>query len=365
MQNQLQMISPINSYHKQEKIIKSSEAKQNNFKPSVLIPLLTDINNVLNTSSSSNKLLNTFFAGKEKQTVTDTYDTKENISVLIKPSTVKSFSEYPFSLNTSIAIESTSVIKKNSTSANSSRSTLDSPKYTQNLNNAENYNYTESTLDVSFMPFTSINNKYHKRSVVSNINNPKGMKNNDKYEEQNIHDFLRKTNSLFFSKTNKSEYSKYNYSSLLLNLKNSEQFSNGVKHYMYNNNSNESLLTEIPVKRLNILKKNHADRKKRSFEIFFNSNAQVSKLLKNILKLVLFNSILLLFQIGCEALKMLGPASVSSMQFDSIIYSMSDEELDNCVDLLGSFDINLKLAKHIWSKTKNKVLLLKVVKILL
>lgn len=52
---------------------------------------------------------------------------------------------------------------------------------------------------------------------------------------------------------------------------------------------------------------------------------------------------------------MLGPASVTSIQFDSIIQSMSDEELDNCVDLLGSFDINPKLAKYIWSKTKNKV----------
>jgi len=56
---------------------------------------------------------------------------------------------------------------------------------------------------------------------------------------------------------------------------------------------------------------------------------------------------------------MLGPASVTSLQFDSIIHSMSDEELENCIDLLGSFDINPELARYIWSRTKEKVCLLK------
>jgi len=55
---------------------------------------------------------------------------------------------------------------------------------------------------------------------------------------------------------------------------------------------------------------------------------------------------------------MLGPSSVTSLQFDSIIHSMSDEELENCIDLLGSFDINPELAAHIWSRTKEKVFLL-------
>jgi len=54
---------------------------------------------------------------------------------------------------------------------------------------------------------------------------------------------------------------------------------------------------------------------------------------------------------------MLGPASVTYLQFDSIIHSMSDVELENCVDLLGSFDINPELARHIWSRTKEKVCL--------
>lgn len=52
---------------------------------------------------------------------------------------------------------------------------------------------------------------------------------------------------------------------------------------------------------------------------------------------------------------MLGPASVTSIQFNSIIHSMNDEELHNCVDLLGSFNINPKLAEYIWSKLKDKV----------
>lgn len=56
---------------------------------------------------------------------------------------------------------------------------------------------------------------------------------------------------------------------------------------------------------------------------------------------------------------MLGPASVTSLQFDSIIHSMSDKELENCIDLLGSFDINSELARHIWSRTNEKVCLFK------
>lgn len=57
---------------------------------------------------------------------------------------------------------------------------------------------------------------------------------------------------------------------------------------------------------------------------------------------------------------MLGPASITSMQFNSIIHSMSDEELENCIDLLGSFDIGPELASYIWSKTKDKVCFSKI-----
>lgn len=63
----------------------------------------------------------------------------------------------------------------------------------------------------------------------------------------------------------------------------------------------------------------------------------------------------MIFQIGCEALKILGPASVTSTQFNSIVHSMSNNELENCIDLLGSFDIDPELSKYIWSKNKDKV----------
>jgi hypothetical protein len=52
---------------------------------------------------------------------------------------------------------------------------------------------------------------------------------------------------------------------------------------------------------------------------------------------------------------MLGPLSVASMDLGMIIHSMSDKELEDCVDLLGSFNINTELARYIWSKTKDKV----------
>lgn len=52
---------------------------------------------------------------------------------------------------------------------------------------------------------------------------------------------------------------------------------------------------------------------------------------------------------------MLGPASVTSLQFESIVHSMNDVELDDCVDLLGTFDISIELARHIWSRIKDKV----------
>lgn len=34
---------------------------------------------------------------------------------------------------------------------------------------------------------------------------------------------------------------------------------------------------------------------------------------------------------------------------------MSNEELEKCVDLLGSFNLNPEQARHIWSKIKDKV----------
>lgn len=54
---------------------------------------------------------------------------------------------------------------------------------------------------------------------------------------------------------------------------------------------------------------------------------------------------------------MLGPSSVASMDLSMIVHSMSDKELEDCIDLLGSFNINTELAKYIWSKTKDKVFL--------
>lgn len=60
-------------------------------------------------------------------------------------------------------------------------------------------------------------------------------------------------------------------------------------------------------------------------------------------------------QIGCEALRILGSVSVASMKFNSIVYSFSNEVLEECIDLLGSFNISPELARHIWSKTKDKV----------
>lgn len=65
--------------------------------------------------------------------------------------------------------------------------------------------------------------------------------------------------------------------------------------------------------------------------------------------------ILFIVQISCEALRILGSVSVASMKFSSIVYSFSNEELEECIDLLGSFNISPELARHIWSKTKDKV----------
>lgn len=73
MQNQLQMISPINDNHQHEEIIiKSPEVKTKIVKPTVLIPI-PEADNV-GELSATNNLFKRFFSGKEKknETVLDT-----------------------------------------------------------------------------------------------------------------------------------------------------------------------------------------------------------------------------------------------------------------------------------------------------
>lgn len=187
MQNQLQMISPINNNHKHEKILKSVEVKPKVSKPSILIPLPTEDNSFLNISS------NKIFAGKEKQDVIHSaLGSLENIEVITKPTTDEYINNLLSSLNTSIFTESTKLLlKKNYTTPSFLLSTVDSSKYNQNLKNLQSHLYTERTSDV---PLINTNDKY-KRSIVSNLNKSKSVKNNNVFEKQKKY-FLSKIKSL-------------------------------------------------------------------------------------------------------------------------------------------------------------------------
>lgn len=270
IQNQLQMISPISSNHVHEKIIKSLEAKPNIIKPSVLIPLPAEVNYLKNTIP--NKMSNTFFTGKEKHNIIDTIiGSMENNE--FKPTTDESINTFLFNHNTSTVIEPTkSIFETNSSFV---PLTSDSSKYNQNLKHFPSHHYTEKT----FMPLTYTNDKY-KRSIVSNLNKLQNVKNIDVLEKQKKHYFPSKIKSSR-SIIPRNEYNKHSLNSLLLDLKYKETFFNGIKNYMYNTASNNSLsseIIEISIERLNTFNKNYDRRSKRSYELFFNSDLQVSHL---------------------------------------------------------------------------------------
>lgn len=299
MQIQLQMISPIN-YNlndQNKKVIMSSDAKGKMHKPNILISLpKTDD---LNKLSLKNNMFNKFFGGKEKP----------NITISAEEETINTLS---VNQQISIANKSTSILEvKNSTITSPTLSTLNFSRYDQSLKNIESDQSTEKSFNKIFIPLLSTKN-YH--SQISNT------KNNTDYEIQSAID----DSKLIINAINFQE--------------NSKKFHDDFKTNVYNITSNQSHsleIVEISTIRNSNSYQNQSQQKKRSLKLFFDTEVQIS----------------------CEALKMLGQASVTSLQFDSIIHSMSDEELENCVDLLGSFDINPELARHIWSRTKEKAAL--------
>lgn len=91
IQNQLQMISPINYNEHYENVIKSSESQPKIFKPTVLIPV-PKINNILKSQSN---FFNNFFVGKEIQNFN--LSTKEHIQVITTSIMEKSIDKFPLS----------------------------------------------------------------------------------------------------------------------------------------------------------------------------------------------------------------------------------------------------------------------------
>ncbi|KAF0770310.1 Uncharacterized protein FWK35_00000802 [Aphis craccivora] len=298
MQIQLQMISPINYNLNDQniKVIMSSDVKGKMYKPNILIslPKTDDLYKI----SLKNNMFNKFFGGKEKPN--NTFSAEEE--------TINTLS---INQQISIANKSTLILEvKNSTITNPTLSTLNFSRYDQSLKNIESDQSTETFNDI-LIPLLSTTN-YH--SQISN------NKNNTDYEIQSAVD----DSTLIINAINFQE--------------NSKKFHDDFKTNVYNitsNQSHSSEIVEISTIGNSNTYQNQGQQKRRSLKLFFDTEVQIS----------------------CEALKMLGPASVTSLQFDSIIHSMSDEELENCVDLLGSFDINPELARHIWSRTKEKAAL--------
>ncbi|XP_050441383.1 uncharacterized protein LOC126846182 isoform X2 [Adelges cooleyi] len=59
-------------------------------------------------------------------------------------------------------------------------------------------------------------------------------------------------------------------------------------------------------------------------------------------------------RIGCDAIRVLGPASVMSSRFESIVNDMTDDELNDCADSLGSFQLNSTVADLVWPRIQEK-----------
>lgn len=279
IQSQLQMISPINDIHQYKEIIMSSEAKPTIFKPSVLIPV-PEFNHVYNILASPSKLLNTFFTGKENKYVNNnSLNTKNSVQVLTTPIMEEPISTFSFNQTISFTTESTSILKvQNSTNTSFSTSVLNLSNYNESsTTDLENNHYTENSFDVTFI------------SLASTIRNPILVKSNDNYEMMllngndkfNINVLNNQGNTIPISSiiTNQSKYIDHNITSSLLKLLN-ENKDHDINNYKYSISSNDSLVSKT-VKATTIenitLNENLGKREKRSFELFFNSNVQVTK----------------------------------------------------------------------------------------
>lgn len=241
IQNQLQMISPISDNRQYEDIIKSSEAKPNVVKPSVLIPV-PEFDNVLSMLSPSN-LINKFFTGKEKQ------DASKNNFQVTPPSTELFISPFVTSQNIEIVTKLPSIFKtQNFSTINSQLLALNVSKYNQSSSNLEIEQYPE--------------NLFHEKPLIigDNINVPNHQ---------------GKTTSLPLNTTKKFEYVKHNFTISPLELKNRKKFYD-IKNYEYKVISNDSHSSEsIELLSIGSTNQNHDKRKKRSFELFFISDVQV------------------------------------------------------------------------------------------
>lgn len=230
------MISPISDNHQYEEIIKSSEAKPNVVKPSVLIPV-PEFDNVLSMLSPSN-LINKFFTGKEKQ------DTSKNNFQVISPTTEKFISPFVTTQNIEIVTKLPSILEIQ----NLSTTTSQLSEYNQSSPNLEIEQYQE--------------NSFHEKPLTIGDN-------------INVLNLQGKTISLPLNTTEKFEYVRHNFTISPLELKNRKKFYN-TKNYEYkviSNNSHSSESIEIlPIGSTN---QNHDKRKKRSFELFFISDVQV------------------------------------------------------------------------------------------
>lgn len=237
------MISPINDNHEYEEIIKSSETKPKIFKPTVLIPV-PEFDNFLNILTPE-KMFNNFFSGKKKQ---DTTDTKENIGNIITPIKEESNSSFSSSQKILISTESTSILKiQNSTTSSFLSSTLDSSKYSQNSKNQEYEHYTENAFDTTIMPLLASTTDNSQKIATTPIKE-------------------------------KSEHIKHNFTSSSMDLNDIKKIHDNNK-YAYNVSSNDSFsleINEIPTVVHKTSNQNHNERNKRSLELFFIPDIQVS-----------------------------------------------------------------------------------------
>lgn len=253
IQNQVQLISPINDHRQNKEIIKSSEAKQKITKPHILISVPTFDNDF------SKLPLNIYFSGKEKQNLP--LSTKEKFE--LTSTTDKSNGELEFYPKVENITESPSILDINSSTASSYLSQTNMSRYNQTLNSSEVESFAENAFEVTFVPFNNDSN-FNKISNVSKINHTNGIKhyNQPLIIEDNINKFENNEHHL----------------TPLLDIKNRKwlyDIKNDVDSII-SNNSFLSDIIQVPSFGDITLNQTENSRKKRSFELFFNPNVQVS-----------------------------------------------------------------------------------------
>ncbi|XP_050528946.1 uncharacterized protein LOC126898698 [Daktulosphaira vitifoliae] len=294
IQNQLNMISPIINDQQTETVITSPELKLKNYASEVKILIPFQSNNedtgIFDLSKTLFDRFSTIFSGKVEPNSNNSSNKTENIPV----------SNYSISMTEDSKSRDLNTTDSTNIATSSTQKTNTTPKNYDlyNAYGSKNLqdNETTNTDSVSVIP------------LIENSKQP------TLYE-----DTLASTTIGIPTTTKKP-----------LNFKNTTD--ENLYSTTIDLNVNTNIEKSIPSTIKSTFNGTKNSRIKRSYTYFFSHTRNIT----------------------CDTLRILGPASIISKSFDSIIEKMSDEELTECVDFLGSLELKQNLTNNIWYRIKDK-----------